>query len=110
MTKEDVEKVLFAHPIRRVQIKNLRLEIEYCEEVNQLEEMLVLEEQLAFWEKEYEILSNKLQLLSEDDYMLIKLKYFKRKRVAEIIEELGITKWTYHKRKQKILKWLQEIM
>ena len=54
-------------------------------------------------ERELKKVENMLATLTEEGYMLIEMKYFKRHTVNRICEILDITPDTFNKRRKKII-------
>ncbi|MEG2196593.1 MAG: hypothetical protein RRY26_03985 [Cellulosilyticaceae bacterium] len=130
-----VEGILYNFPKLKVEIDNLRLDLEDVNEVVGIrgasgnekagssthafssaveDEVIARDEKLeekvqaitgaiARQERQLRRVENVLGTLTEEEYMLIEMKYFKRYTVGRICELLDITADTFIKRRKKII-------
>lgn len=130
-----VEGILYGLPKLKVEINNLKLDLEEVQEIvgirgaspnekpgsathafnsaveNEVihreekigEKELALTGIIARKERELKKIENILATLTEEEYMLIEMKYFKRHTVNRICEILDISGDTFTKRRKKII-------
>lgn len=130
-----VEGILYNFPKLKVEIDNLRLDLEDVNEIVGIrgasgnekagssthafssaveDEVIARDEKLeekvqaitgaiARQERQLRRVENVLGTLTEEEYMLIEMKYFKRYTVGRICELLDITTDTFIKRRKKII-------
>ena len=67
------------------------------------EKVVALTSGISRKERELKKVENILATLTEEEYMLIEMKYFKRHTVNRICEILDITPDTFNKRRKKII-------
>lgn len=130
-----VEGILYGVPKLKVEIDNLRLDLEEVNEVIGIrgaspnekagsstyafssavedeviqrdeklgEKVIALTSAISRKEREVKKIENVLATLTEEEYMLIEMKYFKRHTVNRICEILDISGDTFTKRRRKII-------
>ena len=130
-----VEGILYGVPKLKVEIDNLRLDLEEVNEVIGIrgvspnekagsstyafssavedeviqrdeklgEKVIALTSAISRKEREVKKIENVLATLTEEEYMLIDMKYFKRHTVNRICEILDISGDTFTKRRRKII-------